>query len=114
MTWILDFTATTVSVIMFAILGVTGNIGEVEVSPYGYTVESSAFGLGIAVPPFAYHDPNSAWWVKPHEEGHLIQHQRMREWYWIAVGAGSVVGFHTGFYLWDSEEEPNDHVRRKR
>lgn len=109
MTWILDFAATTVSVMMFSILGVMGSIDGVEPSPYGYTVATKAMGWGISLPPFAYYKPGSDF-LKYHEEGHMIQHQRLKEWYWVGVGIVSAVGHHTGYYLWDSEREPNTHA----
>jgi hypothetical protein len=107
MLWMVDFVATTLSLIGFCILGVAGQIDGVAESDYGYIVQMDLVPTGVTLPPFAYYNPDQwyADYVAFHEEGHLVQHRSMQGWYWLVVGTISAYGYHTHQYTGIAERD---------
>jgi hypothetical protein len=91
------FIQTTIGVIVFSIAGVSGAVGEVEITEVGMVAEIDE-QFGIALPPVAYVPDRGREFIRRHEQGHLVQARQIGMLYYPVVGIASAVYFHTGAF----------------
>lgn len=91
---VIDMAQTTVGLIVFCVLGVTGLVSDVQMEDHGLSAYIDGYRGGIALPPVAYYGEHrvfSSNWVRRHEAGHLEQHHEIGMWYYLAVGLPSLL-----------------------
>jgi hypothetical protein len=91
---VINMAQTTVGLVLFCVLGVTGVVSDVQIEDHGLSAYVEGLGGGIALPPVAYygyHYELNSDWVRRHEAGHLEQHHEIGMWYYLAVGLPSVL-----------------------